>query len=303
MDVYLFSFWVFVFGFSLFCFLFFLMRKLLVKSEPYGTRASTHIEFYEIISPLVEGSRSVGIMFLHLMRTKEIKDLEKLLSEAGLRREMDPAEFMVLRVFASLAGGLFGCLFGLVGLGVNLFTLLSLFFFMIMGWLYPLMWLKNQATSRHERIFKGLSDTLDILSISVMAGLELRDALERVVSIGSEPELDYEIRQTLQTINQGGKSLKEAFTDLSSRIGIPEMMAFCNVIILAFNLGSGGVGNLLSEQAAAIRNERILRVEKRVAEMPAKILFPIAVFIFPAVLITILGPMALKTYLMFGIGR
>jgi tight adherence protein C len=179
-------------------------------------------------------------------------------------------------------------------------AVMSIMLLGMIGWIGPVHWLAGAAAERQAKIFRGLSDTLDVLAVSVNAGLELRDALQRVVDIGSEPELDREIVRTLEEIDKGGKSLRQSFEDLRDRVSLPEMTAFCNVVLMAFQIGASGMGGILMEQAEAIRRERILRAENQANTMSSKIIFPIAVFIFPAVIVTILGPMSLEAYLQFG---
>lgn len=292
--------WVAVFAVSMFVAVYVATRGMWQAGGREGVRAVEEMGLLETLSPFIAFFKPLGRQSLYKMSAKDIRELDERLLDAGLRRELSLEEFVSLRyVGASIgvvAGGLaFAALVGLkpmVGLGAVVFGL--------MGWVYPSMWLKNQARRRKERIFRGLSHTLDVLSISVQAGLEVREALERVVRIGGEPELDTELNRTLQEISKGGKSLSEAFQDLQERINVPEVTAFCNVVLMAFQLGASGVGDLLAEQANAIRTERVLRAERVTSEMPSKILFPIAVFIFPAVLVTILGPLGLRAYLEFG---
>lgn len=287
-----------VFLISTFIAVYFLTTATMNQGKGEGIRAVSH-ELLSAISPLMAAYKPIGLRMLYMMSSKEIHELEKKLSDAGLREDISLAEFNALRLLAASTGAFFGLL-SAVAVGINPSLLAMCFLFAMVGWFYPMNWLTAEARSRRQKIFRGLSTTLDVLSISVQAGLEMYEALERVVKIGSEPELDREIDKVLQEINKGGKSLAQAFEDLRDRINMPEITAFCNVMLMAFQLGAGGISGLLAEQAEAIRNERILRAEQTTAELPSKILFPIAVFIFPAVLVTVLGPLGLRAYLEFG---
>lgn len=264
-----------------------------------GIRAAEGLDFLETLSPFIAAFRPLGVQTLRSMPSKDIEALQTKLRDAGLHTEIAVEEFCSLRFVGAAGGCAMGLMFGVAGLGLSPMTGAAVVLLTIMGYAYPVMWLNHQARQRKERVFRGLSNTLDVLSISVQAGLEIREALERVVRIGSEPVLDRELSRTLEEINKGGKTLSQAFEDLRERVNTPEMTAFCNVILMAFQLGAAGVGNILAEQADAIRTERVLRAERITAELPSKILFPIAVFIFPAVLVTILGPLGLRAYIEF----
>lgn len=290
--------WIAVFGVCVFVAVYFAILEM-TSAKSGGVRAAEE-EVLSSLSPFITALKPLGVQYLHTMSSKDIHSLEKKLGDAGYRNDLSPAEFIALRFVAAIGAGLLGLVFAAAMIGMNAMALGGMAFFAIAGWSYPSMWLGSEARSRQQKIFRGLSNTLDVLSISVQAGLEMREGLERVVAIGTEPALDRELDKTLQEINKGGKSLAQGFEDLRDRVDMPEMTAFCNVLLMAFQLGAVGVGDLLAEQAEAIRTERVLRAERLTAEMPAKILFPIALFIFPAVLVTILGPLGLRAYLDFG---
>ena len=291
--------WILILGASIFSVIYFALGSIIFRTKKRGSRAAAHMEFLTLLGPLLNIFRPLGNQSLHWLKTKDLKEIEMNLIQAGVSDDFKLEDFMALRILGAVTGVLIGLFFAALGTGISLFTFSAVFFFSIMGWMYPLFWLKSKARIRRDKIFRGLSNTLDLLSISTAAGLNLNDSLERVIHIGTEPELDMELQRTLREIDRGGKSREEAFNELRRRVNISEMNSFCYIITMAFNLGSEGITARLAEQAEAIRNERILKAEKLTAELPAKILFPIAVFIFPAVILVILAPMALKAYIMF----
>jgi tight adherence protein C len=299
--------WTIVLAFSLFALFYMVFNRIMQRRAEggpgggSGRRYAEGLDFFETVSPLVEAFKGPAGLYLSTMSSKDIKDLEGQLGDAGLVGRMSLQDFIGLRIVCGLFGMFFGFMMLLVGLPLPL-AMMGIFMFGLAGWIGPVSWLSSAGTERQGKIFRGLSDTLDVLAVSVNAGLELREALQRVVDIGSEPELDREITRTLEEIDKGGKSLRQGFEDLRDRINIPEMTAFCNVVLMAFQIGAAGMGGILMEQAEAIRKERILRAENQANTMSSKIIFPIAVFIFPAVIVTILGPMSLEAYLQFGRG-
>lgn len=298
--------WVAVFGVSAFvvCYYSFLAviesRAGSKLSEGGGRRSAEGLEFFEQISPFIGALRGTSRVLLSSMSSKDINEIQAKIREAGLTTVISLEEFIGMRIFGALSGMGLGFLMFLMS-GLHPMAALGGMLFAMIGWIYPNNWINGVARVRQVKIFRGLSDTLDVLAVSVGAGLEMRQALERVVEIGSEPELDIEINRTLQEIDKGGKSLEKGFEDLRERVSSPEMTAFVNVMLMAFRLGAAGMAGILSEQAGAIRKERVLRAERQANQMGSKILFPIAVFIFPAVIVTLLGPLVLEAFLSFGV--
>lgn len=296
--------WVVIFGLSIFVFAYFVVRTAMESrpgavSEGAGRRYAEGLEFFEQISPFIAMLKPVSRGYLSGMRAKDIEEANKKIRDAGLTTTISLEDFIGIR----LVSGLFGCAMGglmLLMTGFHPMAMLAVLLFGMIGWIYPEKWIAGVAHKRQAKIFRGLSDTLDVLAVSVSAGLEMREALNRVVQIGSEPELDEEIYRTLQEIDKGGKSLEQGFEDLRDRVSLPEMTAFVNVVLMAFRLGAGGMSEILMEQAEAIRRERVLRAERQANQMGSKILFPIALFIFPAVIVTLLGPLALEAFVSFG---
>ncbi len=298
--------WIGLFAISFFVAVYYMSSAIIdtLTGEKFtsggGQRYAEGLEFYEQISPFVTSLKPLSSSLLSTMSSKDIEDIQKKLQEAGYTNVISLEEFIGMRIFAALVAGFIGLFVSMAIFGLHPLGFLAILLLAAIGYVYPVNWLQNEATIRQGKIFRGLSDTLDVLAVSVSAGLEMREALERVVAIGSEPLLDREIERTLQEIDKGGKSLEKGFEDLRDRISMPEMTAFVNVLLMAFRLGASGMGEILTEQADAIRKERVLRAERQANTMGSKILFPIAVFIFPAVIVTLLGPMALEAYLSFG---
>lgn len=297
--------WIGFFALSIFVCVYLVLRQVVEQRREAqegggaGTRYAEGLEFFETVSPFVMMLRPLARGYLSAMSTKDIAEMQKMIGAAGLKETISLEEFAGLRFLGVCFGLLMGVLFMLLGFGLHPMVLLAMMMFAMVGWIYPNNWLSSLARDRETRIFRGLSDTLDVLAVSVSAGLEMRDALERVVTIGSEPMLDHEIRRTLNEIDKGGKSIEQGFEDLRDRVAMPEMTSFVNVILMAFRLGASGMSEILIEQADAIRQERILRAERRANQMGSKILFPIALFIFPAVIVTLLGPLGLRAYMSF----
>lgn len=157
----------------------------------------------------------------------------------------------------------------------------------ILGYLVPIMYLKKKKDERKSEIERGLPYVLDILTVSVEAGLGFDSALVKVIEKTSGTVSD-EFNKTLQEIKMG-KTRKDALRDLGERTGVDDMIQFVGSIIQAEQLGVR-IGNVLRVQSEDMRQKRKQRAEEKAMKAPIKILFPLILFIFPAIFIIILGP-------------
>ena len=138
---------------------------------------------------------------------------------------------------------------------------------------------------------KSLPDVLDLISVSVEAGLSFDAALQKVVEKTSGP-LTQEFEKTLQEINMG-KPRREALRDMADRINVNDITVFLSAVIQADQLGVS-ISNVLSIQSKQVRENRRMRAEEAAQKAPVKILIPLVVFIFPTLLIVLLGPAVLQ---------
>jgi tight adherence protein C len=146
--------------------------------------------------------------------------------------------------------------------------------------------------ARERQIVRTLPGAVDVLSLSVEAGLEFLIALQRLVERGTAGPLRDELSTVLNDTRLG-KSRTEALKAFASRVEVPEVSSFVSVLVQADMLGAS-IGPVLQQQAERMRVERFQRAEKAGAQATQKILFPMIFFIFPAVLLVILAPVALK---------
>ena len=160
------------------------------------------------------------------------------------------------------------------------------------GFFLPDRFVNDLRKSREQQILRSLPGAVDVLSLSVEAGLEFLTAIQRLVERGGMGALRDELSTILNDIRLG-KSRAEALKSFSQRVEIPEVSSFVSVLVQADMLGAS-IGPVLQQQAERMRVERFQRAEKAGAKASQKILFPLVLFIFPAVLIVIIGPVALQ---------
>ena len=187
---------------------------------------------------------------------------------------------------------------GIITTGVGLLVNLRLQFnaivpvFTLAGMYWPVLWLRSRVHLRQEDIRRGLPYALDLLTISVEAGLDFTQALSRIMQKLGDTALAVELGATLRDI-QLGRTRTQALRELSRRVDLPELNSVVSALIQADQLGSS-LGPILRVQSDQMRMRRSQVAEKRAMEAPVKILLPLILFIFPTIFIMIFGPIALK---------
>jgi tight adherence protein C len=192
--------------------------------------------------------------------------------------------FKVIGVLAGLIGGLvIGAVVGFGGLA----SIAVIVLFGFIGFVLPDAILDGKVRDRQREIRNALSDTLDLLTISVEAGLSLNAALSRVVQ-NTPGTLSAEFARMLQEI-QLGVSRADAFRNLAERTDVEELNAFTLAMIQADVFGVS-IGSVLRTQAQQLRIKRRQRAERAAQQTPVKIVFPLILCILPALFIVIVGP-------------
>jgi tight adherence protein C len=208
----------------------------------------------------------------------------KLLA-AGLGRRISPTGFLAFKGGTALAGLFFGTMIGRVG-GVGA-ALLAALFLGGLGFFAPDYAVTLKARSRRERIRADLPDALDLLAVSVEAGLGFDGAIAKLTEHLDGPLVE-EFTLTLNEMRIG-ESRHDALKKLSERAAAPEVGHFTRAIIQADVLGIS-LGRILKVQAADTRERRQAAAEEKAMKAPIKMLFPTVLFIFPAMFLVILGP-------------
>jgi tight adherence protein C len=171
----------------------------------------------------------------------------------------------------------------------------------LLGFFLPVLWLGRRIRSRQEEIVRTLPDALDLLTISVEAGLPFDGAMLRVAEKWNN-ELSRAFARVL-TEMQVGKSRIEALRDMARRAEVPDITSFVAALVQADQLGIS-IAKVLRIQSEQMRIKRRQRAEEKAQKAPIKMLFPMTFLIFPSLLIVILGPAALilKDAPIFGVG-
>ncbi|MBO8126922.1 MAG: type II secretion system F family protein [Firmicutes bacterium] len=161
----------------------------------------------------------------------------------------------------------------------------------VFAFVVPDLVLKSRVEKRQKAIQKSLPDVLDLLTVSVEAGLGFDSALAKVTEKMRGPLVD-EFSRTLQEIRLG-KPRRTALRDLADRVRVDELSTFVTALIQADQLGVS-IGNVLRVQSEQMRYKRRQKAEETAMKAPVKMLFPMIIFIFPTIFIILLGPAAIR---------
>jgi tight adherence protein C len=263
----------------------------LKRASTYGARrtqpANTLPRFSErVVAPAVDRLASLA---LRINPKASADAIGTRLIAAGLSQRVSTSQFLAVKTGLGIAGILSGLAFGAAVAPVA-----GIFFVPILGALgftIPDTVLGFRIRARRERIRSELPDALDLLAVSVEAGLGLDGAIAKLTEHMRGALVD-EFALTLGEMRIG-EARAEALKKLAERVPAPEVAAFVRSVIQAEQLGIS-LGRILRVQAADSRLRRQAAAEERAMKAPIKMLFPTALFIFPAMFVVILGPALLN---------
>ncbi|MDP2233695.1 MAG: type II secretion system F family protein [Actinomycetota bacterium] len=253
--------------------------------RPFGDR---------ILSPIAARLRDFGTAITPHGYSESVK--HKLVL-AGSPNGIDSGRFMAIKVLASL---------GIAGLFIGVSVLrpfgpaawivgvlpLTLAIFVV-----PDIWLSSRVSARRSAIRRALPDMLDMLTISVEAGLGFDQAMAKLVRNTTGP-LSEEFGRVLQEV-QAGVKRSDAMRRLAQRTEVPELNGFIMAIVQADVFGIS-VSGVLRSQATEMRVKRRQYAEEAAQKAPVKLVFPLVICILPATLIVILGPAVISFVKVFG---
>ncbi|MFL5722529.1 MAG: type II secretion system F family protein [Chloroflexota bacterium] len=260
-----------------------------------GTMQAKNLEELELQAPFIE--RTLRPLVARLSQTSNRvasssvrATTEKRLALAGNPGDMRVADWLGIKVVGAIVGAiLFFFLFAVVGvLGFPfLIGVLMSLIGGIFGYIAPEFWLGRKVKARQKAILLMIPDALDLLTISVRAGLGFDAALGKVVEKLQGPLSD-EFRRALAEVRVG-KARRDALRDIVPRTDVAPLTNFIGAIIQAEQLGVS-ISKVLQVQSEQLRIERRQRAEEQAAKAPIKMLFPLVGCIFPSLFIVILGP-------------
>ena len=261
-----------------------------------GTMQAKNLEELELQAPLMDRTlrpfmARISGRVSRMASTSFTQQTEKRLALAGNPGDLRVADWMGIKTIGAVVGGVaFVALFVFPGPIKALSFPLNLLMPLVglyLGYALPEFWLGGRVKRRQKEILLQIPDALDLLTISVRAGLGFDGALGKVVEKLKGP-LTEEFRRALAEIRVG-KPRRDALRDIVPRTEVSALTNFIGAIIQAEQLGVS-ISKVLQVQSEQLRIERRQRAEEMAAKAPIKMLFPLVGCIFPSLFIVILGP-------------
>lgn len=258
------------------------------KPDPYAERLREPI-MKRLVAPMLQ---RVGAAIASLTPAKVLKHWDFLLDQAGRPWSLTAESFAAIKLFSLAAGfALAAVALRYAPAHLKMLRVVGPVLPIAVGMLVPDFLLGKCATQRRRTFARSFPDVVDLLVVSVEAGLSLDASVQEVVArqegVTCE-ELQRVLDQILVGVPRG-----QAWRRLADRLPVPELSAFVAALVQAEQLGTS-IAQVLRAQSDALRLRRSLLIRETAAKMPVKILFPMIFFIFPCVFIVVLGPGGIK---------
>lgn len=246
-----------------------------------------------VLGPL--GDRFV-VLGRRLTRADTAQKLQYRLDVAGNPPAWTISRLIGLKVLGLGAFGIIGFIY-LAALGMPIMRVVILTGLLAgLGYVLPNILLNNAGQKRSKLMRNALPDAIDLLTVSVEAGLGFDSAVSRVAMNTTGP-MSQEFSRLLQEM-QLGIGRTEAMRAMSERSSIQELKSFCMAMVQADNLGIP-ISRVLRIQSAEMRVKRRQRAEEKAQQVPVKIMIPLMLFILPCLFIIVMGPAVISMMEMF----
>lgn len=232
-------------------------------------------------------SKSVLAFFGRFAPQQARDRLEHQLGVAGYPSGMHAGQFSALR-FLMMAVGLVVAFFiarDIANLSLTKGAMAVLV--ILLGYMLPTSWLSSKIRARQSEIQRGLPDALDMLSVCAAAGMGFDQSLQKITDYW-ETDLGREFKRTIHEMEMG-VSRGTALTNMSKRLDVDDLTNFITIIVQAEKMGMS-YADVLHSQAQQMRIMRQYRAREIANKLPAKMIIPLALFIFPSIVIVILAP-------------
>lgn len=253
-------------------------------------------ERHNSASPIINFSRPLVKNFtlkyaLQIKSKKYRKKVQQKIITSGLEAELNVDEFLGLQFLWGVGFPLFLLVLNFaLQIGIPIVAVIGIGF---LGFLFPSFHCRNSKQQRYLSIIEDLPFFIDLLSLSIEAGLDFIGAIQRISEkLGDDRILCKELKIVLKDIKLGS-SRQKSLKGLMNRLDIPEVTSFCSMIIDADETGAT-ISKVLNEQSKQMRIERLSRAEKAGATASQAILLPMVLFIVPAIFLVVFAPVILQ---------
>ena len=260
-----------------------------LDSAPAVLKAEIEKPFAErVIAPL--GERMVGLG-RKLARADTAAKIQYRLNIAGNPPAWDVNRILGLKALGMTVCGGLGFLY-ILGMGWPLYrVILATALVAAFGYVLPNVLLYNAGQKREKLMRNALPDAMDLLTISVEAGLGFDAAVSRVARNGEGP-LNQEFARLLQEM-QLGVGRTDAMRAMASRSSLADLKSFCSAMVQADSLGIP-IARVLRIQSQEMRTKRRQRAEEKAQQVPVRIMIPLVLFILPCLFLVIMGPAGIQ---------
>lgn len=216
----------------------------------------------------------------------------KKLANAGLSRDLTPEDFFAFKLFLIMG---FPVIFIILRILLEETWEMSLIpVLAIVGYFYPDIWIRGRIANRKEEMIRGMPFIVDMLALSVEAGLDFMAAIQKIIDKAPPSPLVEEFEALIKE-TKIGSTRAEGLRQLSWRTDVISINSFCATLIAADSVGAS-IAPILKQLSVEMRQKRSSDAEKKGATAATKILFPMIMFIMPAVFIAIAGPMLIRFF-------
>jgi len=248
----------------------------------------------EMFSRVLEQASPSVAKHLQPKTEAEVSKLKSRLAEAGFRTEGASGVFLTVKVMAAMSGLFLGGGITALTMGLGSAVMLRAVIGGGIAFFLPELVLDFMRSSRKKQITLGLPDALDLLVVSVEAGLGLDQGIKKV---SDEMRTSYRVLSDelqLSTLHlQMGRARASVLQDLGYRTGVEDLRTLASLLIQADKFGSG-VAQALRVQSESMRIKRQQIAEEKAAKTAVKLIFPLVLFIFPGVFVVLVGPAAIQ---------
>lgn len=264
------------------------LEKLSKDDQKFADNELNKPLFSRFIRPLLD---RVSRLVLRIAPKEIVLAYEEKVIKAGNPYNLSAKEWINLQAILMLGLPLTTAVIGYyrnIRSGTLLFLSMAE---IVIALILPSILLNKKASERQKKIINSLPDIIDLLTVCVEAGLGFDGALAKVI-VKMRGPLSDEFEKALQEIKVG-KLKKDALKDMAERIRVQDFTTFISAIVQADQFGVS-IGNVLRIHAEQMRQKRVQDAREKAMKAPVKILFPMIIFIFPAIFSVILGPIAIR---------
>ncbi|HOU13487.1 MAG TPA: type II secretion system F family protein [Anaerolineae bacterium] len=241
-----------------------------------------------VLIPMIEALSKMAQRFTP---QNSIEASRHKLELAGIAHKVKPVQFLGYRMAAAIVLGIPSLMFVFASDLPFMQRILVIGVAIILGYSLPSVWVGSKISARQKEVIKALPDALDLLTICVEAGLGFDAAMSKVAEKWDN-ELSIAFTKTVQEM-QLGKLRREALRNMANSMDVPDMTSFVAAIIQADTLGVS-MAKVMRIQSDTMRMKRRQRAEEKARQAPVKMMFPLVFFIFPTIMIVLLGPAIIK---------